>query len=73
MPGPGRALHDLAAEGSQVLVATHSPIVASLPGAQILELGEHGLRPTAWEDLDAVNHYRCFLAGPGRYLRHLID
>ena len=33
-------LHDLAQEGSQAIVATHSPIVAAVPGASILELPE---------------------------------
>ena len=32
--------------GSQVICATHSPVLASLPGAEILELGEHGIRPS---------------------------
>jgi predicted ATPase len=57
--------------GRQVLVATHSPVVASLPGATILQLDETGLHETAWEDLDVVAHHRRFLEGPGRYLRHL--
>jgi predicted ATPase len=56
-----------------VLVATHSPIVASLPGARILQLDETGIHETAWEDLDVVEHYRRYLEGPRRYLRHLLD
>ena len=59
--------------GRQVLVATHSPVVASLPGATILQLDETGIHETAWEDLDLVDHQRRFLAGPERYLRHLRD
>ena len=35
-------LHDLAAAGSQTVVATHSPIVAAIPGATLLELGPLG-------------------------------
>ena len=56
---------------SQVLLATHSPVLASLPGATLLQLDEDGYRPAAWEDLDLVDHYRRFLDGPERYLRHL--
>ena len=37
-------LHDLAASGAQVLCATHSPLLAALPGAQILEIGPWGIR-----------------------------
>ncbi|HEU5486766.1 MAG TPA: AAA family ATPase [Microlunatus sp.] len=57
---------------SQVLLATHSPILAAVPGATLLQLDEHGITTTAWKDLDVVDHYRRFLDGPGRYLRHLL-
>lgn len=66
-------LDRLARTGAQVLCATHSPILCSLPGAKILEVGEWGLREAAWDDLLLVEHYRSFLAAPGRYLRHVVD
>lgn len=59
--------------GVQVLIATHSPIVASLPGATILEFDAAGIHHRTWDDLDVVDHYRCFLQAPERYLRHLRD
>lgn len=64
-------LADLAAEGSQVIMATHSPLLAACPGATVLEVGETGLRPSAWAELDLVSHWRSFLDEPARYLRHL--
>jgi predicted ATPase len=64
-------LSDLAAEGSQVIMATHSPLLAACPGATVLEVDEHGLRPSSWDELDLVTHWRSFLDEPGRYLRHL--
>jgi predicted ATPase len=63
----------LASEGSQVVCATHTPLLCSLPGATVLEVGEHGIRPAQWEELDLVRHWRGFLEAPGRYLRHLTD
>ena len=66
-------LGDLTAGGGQVLCATHSPVLAALPGATILEVGDWGLRSTAWEDLDLVQHWRRFLTTPEAYLRHLSD
>ena len=66
-------LHDLAARGSQVLVATHSPVVAAIPGARILELDEDGFHETTWDDLELVGHHRRFLEAPQRYLRHVVD
>lgn len=66
-------LHDLAEAGSQVVIATHSPIVASVPGARILELGEWGIRPARWEDLEIVQSWRTFLGNPRRFLRYLLS
>jgi predicted ATPase len=66
-------LHDLARAGSQVVVATHSPIVAAVPDATILELGDWGLRPATWDDLALVAVWRDFLREPEVYLRHLLE
>jgi predicted ATPase len=60
-----------AACGGQVVCATHSPVLASCPGADILELGEHGIRRTTREELNLVDHWRRFMAAPETYLRHL--
>lgn len=55
---------------SQVLLSTHSPILAALPGATLLEVGPWGLRPAVWEELELVANWRNFLSGPERFLRH---
>jgi predicted ATPase len=54
-----------------VLCATHSPLLASLPGATLLEVGDHGLRQVEYDDLDLVRDWRAFLGAPERFLRHL--
>lgn len=66
-------LHDLAGVDSQVVVATHSPIVAATPGARLLELGDWGIRPTRWEDLEIVRSWRDFLNDPALYFRYLLS
>lgn len=66
-------LHRLGTTGAQVICATHSPILASTPGADIIEVGDHGARHTKWEDLELVDHWRRYLAKPEFYLRHVID
>ncbi|MCC2336004.1 AAA family ATPase [Cellulomonas wangsupingiae] len=66
-------LHDLVRHDSQVILSTHSPLLAALPGATIYEVGEWGLRECAWEDLDLVIAWRGFLDDPQRYLRHVLD
>ncbi len=67
------SLDRMRSRGTQVICATHSPVLASLPGATILELGEWGIRETNWEDLELVHHHRSYLQSPERYLRHLFD
>jgi predicted ATPase len=66
-------LHDLAREGSQAIVATHSPIVAAVPGAHVLELGEWGIREARWADLEIVHSWRDFLNDPALHLRYLLE
>lgn len=65
-------LHDLASAGAQVVCATHSPLLAALPGSTILEVGDWGLREVAWEELELVEHWKRYLDGPVRYLRHVL-
>jgi predicted ATPase len=67
------ALGRIVEEGGQVLCATHSPVLAAMPGATILETGPWGYRRTTWEELELVQHWRAYLEAPGRYLRHVLD
>jgi len=66
-------LHDLAEGAGQVLCATHSPVLAALPGATILEVGDWGYRRTTWDELELVRHWKAYLDEPQRYLRHVLD
>ena len=58
-------------EGSQAIVATHSPLIAATPGATVLELGEWGMRTVPYEKLELVRSWRDFLASPERYVKYL--
>ncbi len=57
--------------GAQTVVATHSPVLAALPRARLLEVGPWGLRDVEWADLELTASWRQFLAEPQSYLRHL--
>lgn len=69
-----RIIHELERPGhAQFLIATHSPILMSYPGATIYSLDGDGIEPIAWE---ATSHYQVtkdFLNAPERYLRHLFE
>lgn len=64
-------MHELGQSGAQVVCATHSPILASTPDADIIEVGEHGMRRVKWADLELVDHWRRYLENPASYLRHI--
>jgi predicted ATPase len=66
-----RRMHDLADEGAQFIVATHSPILLAFPGALIYELTEDGPVETAYRDTDHFRLTRAFLDAPERFLREL--
>ena len=66
-------LHEMAAAGSQVLLATHSPVLAAIPGARIYELSPAGFAQQKWADLDLVQDWQAFFDDPGRLLHHLLD
>lgn len=64
-------ISQLLAEGSQVIMSTHSPLLASLPQAKIYEIGDWGLRSREYDDLHMVQSWRAFLDAPARFLRHI--
>lgn len=65
------ALQDMLAAGSQVVLATHSPVLAALPGATLLQLDDEGITPVEYDDCDLVTSWRAFLDRPAAFLRHL--
>ena len=66
-------LHGIPAAGSQVLLATHSPVLAAIPGATVYELDDDGCTARAWTDLDLVQDWAAFFDDPRRLLHHLLD
>lgn len=66
-------MHELGRSGAQVICATHSPVLASTPGADIIEIGDHGTRRAKWDELDIVAQWRRYLTDPSFYLRHITE
>lgn len=61
------------AAGGQFVVATHSPVLMALPGADLLVVGPDGIERSTYEDLELVALWTSFLEAPDRFLRHLAD
>ncbi|ANP52424.1 putative ATPase [Streptomyces griseochromogenes] len=66
-------MHELVAQGSQFLVATHSPVLLALPGATIMEISDDGgLEQVEFDQALPVRLTREFLGAPGRFLKNLL-
>jgi predicted ATPase len=66
------AIKDLVEQGSQFIIATHSPILLSYPGAKIYQLSQNGIEQVAYEDVEHVKLTKDFLNNPGDYLDKLL-
>jgi predicted ATPase len=62
---------DLVRDGSQFVVATHSPILVAFPGATILLASDDGLSPIEYDEVPAVRLTRSFLKSPERFIDRL--
>ncbi|MBV9314873.1 MAG: AAA family ATPase [Pseudonocardia sp.] len=63
---------ELVAQGSQFVVATHSPMLLAVPGARILQIDQTGrIDRVDYDEADPVSLTRAFLAAPEQFLRHL--
>lgn len=66
-------LHELVEEGSQFVIATHSPILLAYPNAWIYEMTEQGPSKTVWDALDHVDQTRQFLNHKDTFISALLD
>ena len=64
-------LKGMAEQDSQFVVATHSPILMALPGADILSFDRPPVRRVRYEEVEHVSLTRDFLNNPEPFLRHL--
>jgi len=67
-----RRVHELVQDGSQLIIATHSPIILAYPKATIYHCGEHGLEEIEYEDADPVRLTRSFLEARDRFVHELM-
>jgi predicted ATPase len=69
-----KIIHDLETPGhAQFLIATHSPIILSYPGAVLFNLDGGAISEIAYEETDHFIVTRDFLNSPERYFKHLFD
>jgi predicted ATPase len=63
---------ELVGDGSQFVIATHSPILVGFPDARILRFGGDGIHEVEYDDAPQVELTRAFLDAPARYLGRLL-
>lgn len=65
-------IHHVAEAGGQVIVATHSPILPAIPGADIVAATDAGLMPVDFDEVESVRATREFFEGPHEIAQYLI-
>lgn len=65
-------MHELVLDASQLIIATHSPILMAYPGAQILEIADGELRAVKYEETEHFQVTRRFFAQREKMLRILL-
>lgn len=66
-------IHDLAEQGAQFIIATHSPILLGLPEAGILSFDGGGIHPCQWKDTESYRVTELFINQRERLLRQLLN
>ena len=66
-------IHNCASCGSQFVIATHSPILLGLPGAEILRFDQGPLQPCSYEETEAYQVMEMFINNRSLLLQHLLE
>ena len=67
-----RRIHELVQDGSQLIIATHSPIILAYPEATIYHCSDRGLEAVGYEESEPVRLTRSFLESRARFLDELL-
>lgn len=65
-------INELAKQGSQFIIATHSPILLALPNSEILDL-ENNFEIIDYKDTKIFKSYKSFINNTDGYLHRLLD
>ena len=69
-----KLMHDLVhTEGSQFIIATHSPILLGYPGATILSFDDHQIKEIDYEMTDHYQITKYFLDNRDMFLKEILE
>ncbi len=63
----------LVKKDSQLIIATHSPILMAYPDAEILQFGEEGITPVAYKETEQYFVTKQFLDRPEQMIEYLLS
>lgn len=66
-------INSLVKKGSQFIIATHSPILMTLPDAEIMEFSQDGIRKVDYRETEHYQITKRFLDDPERMLKYLLE
>lgn len=66
-------LHELAADGAQFVIATHSPVLMAYPDAYVYACSDTGLKRVRYEETEHFQVMHDFIKNPKRMLDILLD
>ena len=65
-------INELVKQGSQFIIATHSPILLAYPSSTIYQLTESGIEKLGYENIEHVKLTRDFLNSPATFINKLL-
>lgn len=66
-------LDEAVSRGNQFIIATHSPILMSIPGATLYEISHDGVRSIEYDDIVSVRLLKHFLNHKEQFFKHLYE
>ncbi len=66
-------LNRLVKQDSQLIIATHSPILLAFPGAAVLQLSDSGIERVGYRDTEHYRATRRFLENPEKMIKYLTE
>ena len=66
-------IHNCAREGSQFIIATHSPVLLGMPDVEILSFDDGRIHPCEYEETDSYQVTSLFINNRERILHQLLE
>lgn len=65
-------INELVNKDSQFIIATHSPILITLPNSEIFEFSDNGIKKVSYSETEHYNITKQFLENPEKMLYYLL-